>query len=141
MSFSPHPPPICYLADHYEPGADPGFPVGGGAGPLGGGVPTYNFVKFSEKLHEIFELGGHVVGVSPPKSATVTENKIDKHLNINQWIQNIPDGNGSPTSDFGPKTYYRLGTVNSKSFVGKDLHRIKWKFELTVHFKHKIIGK
>ena len=25
---------------------------------------------------------------------------------------------------------YRLGTVNSKSFVGKVLLRIKWKFEL-----------
>ena len=34
------------------PGADPGFPVGGGADPLGG-VPTYDFVKFSEKLHEV----------------------------------------------------------------------------------------
>ena len=28
------------------------------------------------------------------------------------------------------KKYYRLGTVNSKSFVGKVLLRIKWKFEL-----------
>ena len=27
--------------------------------------------------------------------------------------------------------YYRSGTVNSKSFVGKALLRIKWKFELT----------
>ena len=25
---------------------------------------------------------------------------------------------------------YRLGTVNSKSFVGKDFLQIKWKFEL-----------
>ena len=37
--------------------------------------------------------------------------------------------------------YYRLGTVNSKSYVGKNLLRIKWKFELTVHFKHEILGK
>ena len=36
---------------------------------------------------------------------------------------------------------YRLGTVNSKSFVGKDFFRNKWKYELTVHFKHEIIGK
>ena len=28
-------------------------------------------------------------------------------------------------------TDYRSGTVNSKSFVGKVLLRIKWKFELT----------
>ena len=27
--------------------------------------------------------------------------------------------------------YYRSGTVNSKSFVGKVLLQIKWKFELT----------
>ena len=31
--------------------------------------------------------------------------------------------------------------VNSKSFVGKDFLRIKWKYKLTVHFKHKMIGK
>ena len=35
-------------------GADPGFPVGGGANPRRGeGVPTYDVVKFSKKLHEI----------------------------------------------------------------------------------------
>ena len=28
------------------------------------------------------------------------------------------------------RTHYRSGTVNSKSFVGKVLLRIKWKFEL-----------
>ena len=37
--------------------------------------------------------------------------------------------------------YYRSGTVNSKSFVDKVLLRIKWKFELTVYFKHGILGK
>ena len=36
---------------------------------------------------------------------------------------------------------YRLGTVNSKSFVSKVLLRIKWKFELTVHFKHEMLGE
>ena len=36
---------------------------------------------------------------------------------------------------------YRSGTVNSKSFIGKVLLRIKWKFELTVHFKHEMLGK
>ena len=36
---------------------------------------------------------------------------------------------------------YRSGTVNSKSFVGKDFLRIKWKCELTVYFKYEIIGK
>ena len=36
---------------------------------------------------------------------------------------------------------YRSGSANSKSFVGKVLLRIKWKFELTVYFKHGILGK
>ena len=36
---------------------------------------------------------------------------------------------------------YRSDTVNSKSFVGKDFLRNKWKYELTVHFKHEIMGK
>ena len=31
--------------------------------------------------------------------------------------------------------------VNSKSFVSKVLLRIKWNFELTVHFKHEMLGK
>ena len=35
---------------------------------------------------------------------------------------------------------YRSGTVNSKSFVGKGLLQIKWKFELTVNFKQRIRG-
>ena len=33
--------------------ADPGFPRGGGANSPGGGAPTYDFVKISQKLHEI----------------------------------------------------------------------------------------
>ena len=32
---------------------------------------------------------------------------------------------------------HRSGTDNSKSFISKLLLRIKWKFELTVHFKLK----
>ena len=39
-------------------GADPGFPVGGGANPRGGGAPTYDFAKFCEKLHEIEKILG-----------------------------------------------------------------------------------
>ena len=47
---------------------------------------------------------------------------------------------GSSNSfSFGCK--YRSGTVNSKSFVSMVLLRIKWKFELTVHFKHGILGQ
>ena len=36
---------------------------------------------------------------------------------------------------------YRSRTVNSKSFIGKVLLRIKWKFELTMYFKHEILGQ
>ena len=36
---------------------------------------------------------------------------------------------------------YMLGTVNSKSFVGKDFLQNKWKYELTVNFNHKMIAK
>ena len=36
---------------------------------------------------------------------------------------------------------YRSGTVNSKSFLCKVVLQIKWKFKLTVHFKHEMIEK
>ena len=40
-------------------GADPGFPVGGGANRRGGGgAPKYEIAKFSEKLHEIEKISG-----------------------------------------------------------------------------------
>ena len=41
-------------------GPDPGLPVGGGTDPRGGdgGAPTYDFVKFSEKLYEIKKILG-----------------------------------------------------------------------------------
>ena len=45
------------------PEADPGFPVGGVTSPPGGG-PTYDFARFSQKLHEIGKILGHKGGVS-----------------------------------------------------------------------------
>ena len=51
--------------------------------------------------------------------------------------ESIPVGCLAPTCPIS----YRSGTVNSKSFVGKVLLRIKQKFELTVYFKHEILGK
>ena len=50
-------PYLIFLIKTLWSGADPGFPVGGGADPLGG-APTYDFVKFSEKLHEIEKILG-----------------------------------------------------------------------------------
>ena len=41
------------------------------------------------------------------------------------------DFNGNFGHVWGVITHYRSGTVNSKSFVGKVLLRIKQKFELT----------
>ena len=52
-------------------GVNPGFPVGGGADPLGGA--TYDFVKFSQKLHEIEKIlgrGGRRARGAPLGSAT-----------------------------------------------------------------------
>ena len=37
--------------------------------------------------------------------------------------------------------FYRSGTVNLQSFIGKDFHRNKWKYELTMNFRHEMIGK
>ena len=39
-------------------GADPGFPIAGGANPRGRGAPTYDFAKFSKELHEIEKILG-----------------------------------------------------------------------------------
>ena len=47
-------------------GPHPGFPVRGGADLLGGGVPTYDFVIFSEKLHEIKKIFGREGWGAPP---------------------------------------------------------------------------
>ena len=50
------------------------IPIGGGANPPGG-VPTYDFTKFCEKLHEIEKILGHRgvhAGGGPPKSTTAT---------------------------------------------------------------------
>ena len=47
-------------------GTDPGFPTGGGANPqgergmVGGRSPTYDFAKFSQKLHKIEKIFGCV---------------------------------------------------------------------------------
>ena len=49
--------------------ADPGFPRGGGANSQGG-APTYEFAKFSQKLHEIERIwtpgGGGGASLAPP---------------------------------------------------------------------------
>ena len=56
----------------WNAGADPRFPVEGGTNHPWG-APTYEFAKFSKKLHEIEKIlgrgGGHVPG-APPKCAT-----------------------------------------------------------------------
>ena len=67
----------------------------------------------------------HLVKCSLPVSATfysLSELLIEFFRNTQEW-------------------QYRSGTVNLKSFVGKVLLRIKWKFELTVYFKHEMLEK
>ena len=44
--------------------ADPGFPRGGGANSPGG-APTYEFVEFSQKLHEIERISTPRGGARP----------------------------------------------------------------------------
>ena len=46
--------------------ADPGFPRGGGANSPGG-APTYDFAKFSQKLHEIERIWTPRGGGARPK--------------------------------------------------------------------------
>ena len=43
---------LCNYLYREQAVADPGFPRGGGANSPGG-APTYDFAKFSQKLHEI----------------------------------------------------------------------------------------
>ena len=63
----------------------------------------------------------------------------------NSWIEFIIVTPVTLPLEAQPNKYvgdmYRSDTVNSKSFVGKVFLRIKCKFELTVHFKHEMIGK
>ena len=53
-------------------GADPGFPVGGGANPPGGRQHMIlpNFAKNCMKLRKFWAVGGARAGCAPPKSAT-----------------------------------------------------------------------
>ena len=64
-------------------GADPGFPVGGGANPPGGGAPTYEFAKCREKLHEIEKILGRRGGARrarpPPNPPLVL---VNRHLTV-----------------------------------------------------------
>ena len=46
---------------------DPGFPQGEGANSPGGGAPTYDFAKFSQKLHEIERIWTPGGGGARPK--------------------------------------------------------------------------
>ena len=53
---------VCFIVVHNTV-ADLGFPRGGGANSPGGGAPTYDFAKISQKLHEIERIwtpGGRV---------------------------------------------------------------------------------
>ena len=63
--------------------ADPGFPRGGGANSPGGGAPTYDFAKISQKPHEIERIWTPRGGarplrppLDPPLTSAAETNKI-----------------------------------------------------------------
>ena len=59
---------ICGRPRELATMAEPGFPRGGAPTPRGGGgAPTYDFAKFSQKLHEIERIW---TPRAPPRSAT-----------------------------------------------------------------------
>ena len=66
-------------------GADPGFPVAGGANPPGG-APTYDFAKFREKLHDIEKIlgrgGGCMPGAPPPNPPLVRIGTITSEISF-----------------------------------------------------------
>ena len=71
LTFSP-----CFFRTQYKTFtvADPGFPRGGGANPLG--APAYDLSKISQKLHEnerIWTGGGEACPSRPLRSATDLE--------------------------------------------------------------------
>ena len=60
------------IVREYIPVVDTGFPRGGGANSPGG-APTYDFAKFSQKLHEIERIwtpGGRASKILLCRSAT-----------------------------------------------------------------------
>ena len=68
--------------DHFalkgNPGAVPGLPVGGVNPP---GAQTHDFVKFSQKLHEIENILGHNGGVPGPPFNPPLEHSQFCHMN------------------------------------------------------------
>ena len=57
---------LCIVL-HLNPVANPGFPRGGAANsPGGGGAPTYDFAKISQKLHEMERIWTPGASLAPP---------------------------------------------------------------------------
>ena len=59
------------LKNIYISGADPGFSLGGGANPLGGGANLRFYQKFPKNLHEIEKILDWGGALLPLRSATV----------------------------------------------------------------------
>ena len=60
-------PQLAILVPPPQSGADPGFPVGGGANPLGGRQHTIlsNFLKNCMKSRKFWTVGGRAPGAPP----------------------------------------------------------------------------
>ena len=99
-------------------GADPGFPIGGGANCPGGGA-TYEFANFPQKLHEIEKIsgrrGGGAPGV-PPKST----NEQYKH----SGIPSLSRKNLSQSASYVNKLYH---STISRNWLGAAMncHKLK----------------
>ena len=101
------------------PVADPGFPRGGGANSPGG-APTYDFAKFSQKLHEIERIwaprGGRASLAPPLRSATdYSKNTQNKTAGIQKKL--LTSSRASilfPTMSVGDLGYPRRGEWQPK---------------------------
>ena len=73
--------------------ADPGFPRGGGVNSPGGESPTYDFAKFSQKLHEIVRIWTPGAGgarpkfyyVDPPLNIVICFHLLMKNIELNSY--------------------------------------------------------
>ena len=95
---------------------------------------SFSNITFMEKILVHFIFGDFLRSLIPVGGATETLSAADYIVDCSgcQYAP-IPDVKAYSCNvrcETKGKYKYRSGTVNSKSFVGKVLLRIKWKFEL-----------
>ena len=110
-------------------GADPGFPLGGGANPPGG-APTCNLAKFSEKLLETRKMLGHggCAGSAPLDPPLVLPNSSE------DWFQkqlachkpNTQECTAVPVDSSVPQMQWQIQDFRER---GKILPSTTWKWK------------